>query len=135
MESHLERILTSQGASAKTDLETNTSLHAKLERTPIAQSTPTDTIVRCTQRVGQESGKAIRLHALETRAQSSSLHSKLDEIGSIRTLQDSLQPLSASRLSISSDLPKTEVERAIQDILDSMYLLLSSLQNLVRVLV
>ncbi|CZR51409.1 uncharacterized protein PAC_01284 [Phialocephala subalpina] len=136
MEGHLKRILISQEASAETSLGANTGFHAKLEDVSITQATSTDLVVRCTKQAGEATADAIRRHALETRAQSSSLHRKLVEVGtSMDAIQDALQTLSASRLGLDSDLPKTEVERAIQDIFGSICLLLSSLQNLIRELV
>lgn len=131
IENRLERILISQEISSEADTE----LCAKIKNISIAQSISTDLVVRCAQ-ASQDTTNASRLHALETRAQSSSVHRKLDEVvTSISTIQDSLHCLSTSRLALDSDLSQNKVVQAIQDMMSSIWLLLSSLQILTRELV
>jgi hypothetical protein len=73
---------------------------------------------------------------LEDRAQSLSLRKKLERVGtSISTIENSLQGLSTTRLKLDPSIPKSGIEQAAQNILSSIWLLLSSLQLLIRELV
>lgn len=132
LETHPEQVLISQ----ETFAETSDVLHSKFGNMTIAQSTSTDIIVQSTKQAGQDNVDAVQLHSLETRAQSLSLHRKLVEVStSMGTIHNSLQALSASRPGSELNLPEIGVERAIQDTFGSIWLLLSSLQQLVRELV
>jgi hypothetical protein len=80
--------------------------------------------------------EAIHLKMLEDRAQSLSLRKKLERVGtSISTIENSLQGLSTTRLKLDPSIPKSGIEQAAQNILSSIWLLLSSLQLLIRELV
>jgi hypothetical protein len=82
---------------------------------------------------GYQYHKGNSRHTLESRAQSSGLHMKLDHIeSSIGMLRNSVQSLSNIQLDLDPDLSKTEMERAACNILSRIWLLISSLQLLIR---
>jgi hypothetical protein len=129
LESGVEQIRSSQEASAKaaTNFETNP------EDFCISQSTSNDAILRCVRQSGHDMTKAAHMQSLDVRARSSSLHKKLDQVHtSIGAIRDSLRSLSGSKLNFNPDMPKSEVKRAVRNILGSIRLLLSSLQLLIR---
>jgi hypothetical protein len=126
MENGIGRILTAQ----ETVRQATMSLPIKLENLSIAQSTSTDLVLRNARQIGRETASVIRMQASEGRAQSLSLHKKLN--ASIGAIVDSLQDFCTSQSIPSSDMSKSEVERAVRNIVGSIWLLLSSLQLLIR---
>jgi len=108
----------------------------KIEALSAAQVSSVDTITRTVQEIGRTTTGAIHRKMLEDRAQSLSLRKKLERVGtSISTIESSLQGLSTTRLKLDRSIPKPGIEQAAQNILSSIWLLLSSLQLLIRELV
>ncbi|CZR69364.1 uncharacterized protein PAC_19264 [Phialocephala subalpina] len=129
LESYLERIVISQESFSKA----NAGLCNKLGDISIAQSASTDIVMQTARQAGKKTENAIQMHALETRAQSSSLHKKLEEVDtSVSAMHSLLRDLSISEIHSNSDLSNIEVERAIQNILGGIWVLLSRLQLLIR---
>ncbi|KAF4633396.1 hypothetical protein G7Y89_g4717 [Cudoniella acicularis] len=132
LESKVEQVLISQETSA----EVTKNLHTNFEDLCISQSTSNDVILRCARQSGHDMAKAVHMQSLDVRAQSSSLHRKLDQVDtSIGAIRDSLQDLFGAKLNLNPDMSKSDVERAVSNILGSIWLLLSSLQLLIRELV
>jgi hypothetical protein len=111
-------------------------LHGQLDNLSASQSTSTDLVIRNIQQSQLYTGKLIHVQALEGRAQCSSLHRKLDQVeASLGAMRDSLVDLSTIQSNTNPSLCDSETERAARNILDSIWLLLSSLQLLIRELV
>ncbi len=132
LENGLELVVVSQESSA----EATAHLCAKLEDISVAHSTSTDLVLLNIQGMGQDAAKAIRIQTLESRAQSSSLQQKLDQVdASIGAIRSSLQYLSSAQQNLYPHMANYGVKGAVRNILDSIWLLLSSLQLLIRELV
>jgi hypothetical protein len=132
LENKLELVLMSQKSSAKATED----LHTKLKGLSVAHSTSTDLVMQNAQQMGQETTKVICMQTFESRVQSSSLHKKLDQVDAlVDAIRNLLQNLSSVQLNLDSDMSKAGVERAVQNILGSIWLLLSSLQLLICELV
>ena len=130
LESRVEQILISQGTSA----EVTTNLRANLKDLCVSQSTSNDAILRHVKQSSHYMAKAAHTQFSDARAQSSRLHRKLDQVdASIGTIRDSLRSLSSAKINSSDpEISRSEAERAVRNILCSIWLLLSSLQLLIR---
>jgi hypothetical protein len=132
LENRLDLVISSQRASAYATTDINT----KLEDLSVAHSASTDLVIQNTRQTGQATAKAIHIQGVEGRAQSSSLHKKLEQVdASIGAIRNSLQDLSSAQLNVDTNMSKPEVERALQNTLSSIWLLLSSLHVSIRELV
>jgi hypothetical protein len=128
----VKQILVSQETSA----EATANLKADLEDLSISQLTFRDELLQCVRQSGDDITKAVNMQSSDVRVQSSSLNRKLDQVdASIGAVRDSLRGLSNAKLNFNPELSKSEVERAFRNILGSIWLLLSSLQLLIRELV
>jgi hypothetical protein len=129
LEDRLELVQKSQGLC----VESTTALQTSLTNLSVAHQHSTDLVIREIRQVGNSTTKETQTQALEGRVQSSGLHMKLDQIeSSIGMLRNSLQSLSNIQLDLDADLSKTEMEKAARNILRSIWLLISSLQLLIR---
>lgn len=129
LESGIEQVCISQETSA----EATTDLKRNLEDLCTSQSTSNDVILRSVRKSGHDMAKAVHKQFSDFRAQSSSLDRKLDQVDiSIGAIRDFLQGISGDKRNFDADMSKSEVERAIRDVLGSTWLLLSSLQLLIR---
>jgi hypothetical protein len=133
----LDRISHTIDAAIDTRIVPETKLvDGKIEALSAAQVSSVDTITRTVQEIGRTTTEAIHRKMLEDRAQSLSLRKKLERVGtSISTIEGSLQGLSTTRLELNRSIPKPGIEQAAQNILSSIWLLLSSLHLLIRELV
>jgi histone deacetylase complex regulatory component SIN3 len=129
LEDRLELVQKSQGLY----MESTTALQTSLTDLSVAHQHSTDLVIREIRQVGNSATKETQRQRLEGRAQSSGLHTKLDHIeSSIGMLRKSIQSLSDIQLVEDPDLSKTEMERTAHNILRGIWLLLSSLQLLIR---
>jgi hypothetical protein len=128
-ENGLDLFLISQRESAEATMH----VHTKLDDLLVSHTTSTDLVVRNVRQTGQDTANAIRMQAFEGRAQSLGLYKKLDQVdASIGAIRNSLQDLSRAQINVDPDMSKSDVKRALQNILDSIWLLLSSLHLLIR---
>jgi len=130
--SRLERRLISQETppSMATDLCTN------LADTPTDQKSYTNMFMLSTQRAGVETSDLLCGHTFGDHTQSSGFSQKIDRVGiSIGAIEGSLKNFSIASAKLDLDAPKSEVERAAQNFLKGIWLLLSSLQLLIHELV
>jgi len=133
----LDRISHTIDAAIDTRIVPETKLvDGKIEALSAAQVSSVDTITRTVQEIGRTTTEAIHRKVLEDRAQSLSLRKKLERVGtSISTIESSLLGLSTTRLELDRSIPKPGIEQAAQNILSSIWLLLSSLHLLIREIV
>jgi BMFP domain-containing protein YqiC len=132
LECHLERLLISQ----ETFSDTETNLCAKLENIHIPRPTSIEMIIPRSQGANTETSHLLRSHPFGDRSQSSSLRKKLDRVGSsIGAVGNSLEYLSTFGVKLDADISQSEIKRAVQNIIGSIWMLLSSLQLLIRELV
>ena len=132
LESRLERLLISHQSfpNGRTDR------YANPPEILMAQSASTDLVSRGSTRACADASNDFGEHSSGDRAQSSSLRRKLDGVGtSMGAIERSLGDLSVANTILSSDTDKSEIKRAARNILSSVFLLLSSLQLLIRELV
>ncbi|CZR68162.1 uncharacterized protein PAC_18061 [Phialocephala subalpina] len=117
-------------------IKANTNIRETLKDLSVAHSASTDLVLGTLCRTGENAATAVRVQALEGRAQSASLHRKLDQVGtSVGAIQSLLEGLSATQLSSDTYMSKSEAIRALRNILKSVWLLLSSIHALIRELV
>lgn len=108
-------------------------VNRKIEALSAAQVSSVDTVTRTVQEIGRSTAEAMHRKMLEDRVQSLSFRKKLEQVGtSISAIENSLQELSTTRLKLDLGIPKSEIEQAAQNILSNIWLLLSSLQLLIR---
>jgi hypothetical protein len=120
-------------AKALEDREAMARLENGVENLSIYQSTSTDIVLRNIRQSSHDMAKAVRMQSLEDRAQSLGLYRKLDQVdATIGAIRDFLRDLSSAQRNSDPDMSKSGVERAVQSILGSMWLLLSSFQLLIR---
>jgi hypothetical protein len=133
----LDRISHTIDAAIDTRIIPETKLvDCKIEALSTAQVSSVDTITRTVQEIERTTTEAIHRKMLEDRALSLSLRKKLERVGtSISNIENSLLGLSTTRLKLDRSVPKPGIEQAAQNILGSIWLLLSSLQLLIRELV
>jgi hypothetical protein len=129
LESRLERLLISRQnfSNGRTDL------FANRPDMPMAQPTSTDLVSRCSTRASADASDIFHKHSFEDRTQSSSLRRTLDEARtSMGAIERCRGGISLASTILSSDTAKSEIKIAARNILDSVWLLLSSLQLLIR---
>jgi hypothetical protein len=132
VESRLERLLISHQrfSNGRTDR------YANLPEIHMAQLASTDLVSRGSTRASADASNDFGEHSFGDRAELSSLRRKIDGVGtSMGAIERSLGDLSVASTILSSDTAKSEITRAARNILSSVWLLLSSLQLLVRELV
>ena len=97
------------------------------------QSQSTDTILKAVQNERQKTASALQKHASTSRYQTMSLHQKLDRMnwlmGAVKNRMDNF---SMTQQSAHSSAYSSEVEKAMQNIQRSVWLLVSALHVLVR---
>jgi hypothetical protein len=104
-------------------------LQVKIEDVSKQHSTSADLFLRTIS----STGETVRRQTLAAHAHSSSLHRKLDQLdASMQVIQSSLRALSYVRQNRHSTAPDSKMEKAVQNLLGSIWLLLSSLQLLIR---
>jgi hypothetical protein len=114
-------------------IPTTILLDNKIDALSAAQATSADLVVHTIQRIGENTTLANQVQALESRAQSLSLRRKLNQVdASTKAIQTSLQILYTAQHTIDPNMSKSEVKKAMQNILHSIWLLLSSLHLLIR---
>ncbi|PMD14458.1 hypothetical protein NA56DRAFT_664780 [Hyaloscypha hepaticicola] len=132
LESRLERLLISQQNSSNG----RTGPYPNLPNIPMAQSASTDLVSRGSTRASAEPSDVVRKHSFGERGQPSSLRRRLDGVRtSMGAIERSMGDLSVASTILNSDTANSEIERAARNILGSVWLLLSSLQLLIRELV
>jgi hypothetical protein len=132
LESRLEQLFISQEIFSNT----TANLCTKLENIPIQQPTATDMVIQSSQRANTEQSNLLHRHPFGDRLQSSSLHEKLGRVSSsLGAIENSLEYLSTAGVKLDADISKSEVKRAAQNIVGSIWMLLSSLQLLICELV
>ena len=132
LESRLEQLFISQEIFSNT----TANMCTKLENIHIQQPTATDMVIQSSQRANTEQSSLFHRHPFGDRLQSSSLHEKLGRVGSsLGAIENSLEYLSTAGVKLDADISKSEVKRAGQNIVGSIWMLLSSLQLLIRELV
>jgi hypothetical protein len=132
LERRLERLLISNQSFPKG----RTNRYANPPEILMAQSASTDLVSRGSTRAYADASNDFDEHSSGDRAQSSSLRRKLDGVGtSMGVIERSLGDLSVANTILSSDTDKPEIKRAARNIFSSFFLLLSSLQLLIRELV
>jgi len=122
--------------SQEISVEADTGFNAMPEGPSSSRSIPTNITLRNTHRPHYDTAKAIRMQSLGTRSQPSSLLGDHDQADATTPTQELLYGLSNNdRRSLSSNMAKSGIEKASQDILGSIWLLLSSLQRFISELV
>lgn len=114
--------------------ESSSAIHKALNDLAIAGSSSSMLIVRRLKQQEWNTTDAIWGHSLETQAQSSSLHRKLNEVDdSIGAVKDALELISkSSHTTESVGTSKANLEIAVRNMLSGIWLLISSLQSLMR---
>jgi hypothetical protein len=126
----LTLVLKSQMESA----EAIVRVYTKLKDLSVAHSASTDLVVRSLRQTGQDTANALQMQAFGGRAQSASLHKKLDQVdASLGATRNSLLDLSRTQLNMYPR--KSKAEAAFRNILRSICILLSSLHVLIHELV
>jgi len=129
LEDRLELIHNSQERCT----ESITSLQTSLTDLSVAHQHSTDLALREIRQASNSTTMESQRQTLESRAQSSGLHMKLDHMeASIGMLRNSLQSLSNIQLDWDPDISKNEIERVTYNILRGIWLLLSNLHLLIR---
>jgi len=128
LESRLDHLLNTQGTSS----DTGTDLCLKFTDPSISCLTTT-TLVTKPSRTGVELPNLRCKDSSADRHLSSNLVNKLERVGtSISAVENSLKDLSTTSVSLDQDTSKSESERAAENIIQCIWLLLSNLQLLIR---
>ncbi|KAF4625253.1 hypothetical protein G7Y89_g12917 [Cudoniella acicularis] len=129
LEQGLMQVLESQRISG----ESTSILHTKLDVLTASGDSATTLISNNLRQHYLETAEAFRNNSLENRAQSSSLHRKLGDVdASVQAIRSTLDNISNVHSNASRITPNSDIDRAVQNTLGSFWLLLSSLQALIR---
>jgi len=125
----LEQVLELQTTSRKA----NSALHAKLDDLSSCNSSSTTSILNSFRQRDSKTAEAIRIHSLEGRTQSSSLNRKLNQVdASIEAIRGTLDNFTNAQSNTSIIALNSDIKMAVQNMLSSIWQLISSLQCLIR---